>query len=114
MKGKSNCKLCFGSGSYMEEADAHRSAGQVPCYHDPDLPKPILKKMRLEVPDNVFPTPEKYTIVIEATKAIEVNNELNKLIKDNERMEQTLREIMNITDDAEVLRQAMRGLGFPV
>jgi hypothetical protein len=114
MKGKSNCKLCNGIGSYIEEADAHHSAGQVPCYHDPDLPKPELKKKRLAVPENVFPNPEKYKIVVEASDAIEFNNELAKLIKDNNRMEQALKEIMNTTEDAGTLRHVMRGLGFPV
>lgn len=51
MKGKKNCTLCYGSGSYLMEGDAHRSTGVVPCYHDPDLPHP--KKTKLKYPDAV-------------------------------------------------------------
>ena len=49
MKGKRNCFLCGGEGTYKESGDAHRSGGIVPCRHDPDAPK---KPVNLKNPFN--------------------------------------------------------------
>lgn len=52
MKGKRNCTLCGGEGTYDEPRDAHRSGGRVPCYYDPDL-----KKKPFTLKPNVFKEP---------------------------------------------------------
>ncbi len=52
MKGKRDCPRCGGLGTYDEPGDAHRSAGRVPCYHDPDL-----KKTPVMLNTNVFKVP---------------------------------------------------------
>jgi hypothetical protein len=35
MRGWSQCPWCSGKGTYLEEGDAHRSTGYVPCHKNP-------------------------------------------------------------------------------
>ncbi len=36
MKGNPDCRWCHGAGEYLEQGDAHRSSGTVPCHHQAD------------------------------------------------------------------------------
>lgn len=122
MKGKRNCFLCGGEGTYKESGDAHRSGGIVPCRHDPDLKSFPLKKSakkasvsyeKITIPSDVNPSkPAEWQMVLRVDEAMKVNEDYNTLTEDNARMRKALNRIVALSKDPDMIRVAINGLNL--
>ena len=73
-----------------------------------------IEPQNIELPNLGVRDPKDYTMAIPVTKAIQVNNDLEKMKTELATAKKALKEIIETNKDGDTIRIAMRGLGVKV